>query len=181
MIFRWESDCSLSSTHRIVRFGFISLRDPLGELTARVRIQQKFSRYEEWQSEMNANEKRARCKVPAMLMRLSGYCFCEQRLACSVFGSAPHVDHRKNSPRITSTALPPTRTLTIRLSRFAARTKILLGRCISMPCSISTLRSGSATPCATIQAAVQPAAEPVAGSSPLYKIIRACNVADGST
>src|SRR5512141_659184 len=166
MIFRWESDCSLSSTHRMVRFGFISLRNPLGELTVRVTIQQKLSQYEEWQSEMNPNQKRARCKVAPKLMQLSGYCFCEQRVPCSVFGSAHHVDQKKTSPRITSTALPPTRTLTIRLSRFAARTKILLGRRISTPCSISTRRSGSATPCATIQAAVQPAAEPVAGSSP---------------
>jgi hypothetical protein len=61
----------------MVRFGFISLRDPLGELTSRVTIQQKFSQYEEWQSEMNPNEKSACCKVTAKPMQLSGYCFSE--------------------------------------------------------------------------------------------------------
>jgi hypothetical protein len=61
-----------------VRFGFISLRDPLGETDGTRHNPTEVSQYEELQSEMNANQKRARCKVTAKLMQLSGYCFCEQ-------------------------------------------------------------------------------------------------------
>jgi hypothetical protein len=56
MILRWESDCSLSSTHRIVRFGFISLRPSAGAAaTAAGEISKRFSQYEECQSELHAN------------------------------------------------------------------------------------------------------------------------------
>lgn len=119
------------------------------------------------------------CKVPPTLMELSGYCSFLALVVCAIFRCLRKIAHRKTSPRKTSTALPPTRTLTIRLllpvwsllwSRRCsrdARTKIRLARFISRPCSIKTCSSGLATPWATIQAAVHPAAEPVAGSSPL--------------
>src|SRR5258708_40367448 len=55
-----------------------------------------------------------------------------------------HFIQRKTSPRITSTAFPPTRTLTTRLMLRVASTKILLGRSISIPCSIRTRSSGCA-------------------------------------
>src|SRR5579862_846432 len=53
MILRWERDCSLSSTHRIVRLGFIRLPHLLGRGH---RIQQSyFLNMKSEQSEMNAN------------------------------------------------------------------------------------------------------------------------------
>ncbi len=70
------------------------------------------------------------------------------------------------SPRITSTTCPPTRTSNTLPRSRVARTRIRLGRAISSPYSIITRSSLAATPFATIHAAAQPAADPVAGSSP---------------
>src|SRR5271166_175584 len=72
MILRWERDCSLSSTHKIVRFGFISLPQSIDRPDAGP-ANGGFSQYEELQSEMDAKGKRSGCKVPPMPMELSGY------------------------------------------------------------------------------------------------------------
>src|SRR4030095_8682561 len=73
---------------------------------------------------------------------------------------------RRTAPRSTSTAYPPTRTFVTRSPSVVARTYISLGRRISTPCRSSTCSSLFAIPCWTIQLAAQPAADPVAGSSP---------------
>src|SRR4029453_15067110 len=73
---------------------------------------------------------------------------------------------RRAVPRNTSTAYPPTRTFVIRSPSRVARTYISLGRRIPTPCRITTCSSLSAMPRCTIQLAAQPAADPVAGSSP---------------
>jgi hypothetical protein len=56
----------------MVRLGFISLPQSVDAI-ARCDSTEGFSQYEECQSEMNANGKDARCKVPPMLMGLSAY------------------------------------------------------------------------------------------------------------
>src|SRR5580704_1592434 len=73
--------------------------------------------------------------------------------------------HRDASPSMTCTACPPTRTFEMLVPFLLDLTKSWLGRLISTPCRISTVSSGWATPYLTIQADVQAAADPVAGSS----------------
>src|SRR5439155_26136516 len=74
--------------------------------------------------------------------------------------------YRVTVPRSNSTACPPTLMFVTRSPSRFARTKISLGRPISTPWRISTCSSLFATPYLTIQPEAQPAAEPVAGSSP---------------
>src|SRR5262249_38072150 len=75
--------------------------------------------------------------------------------------------HSDISPRATSTAWPPTRTFTILSPARSALRKIRLRRFISTPCSSSDCSPEGITPYFTAQAAQGPAADPVAGSSPL--------------
>jgi hypothetical protein len=56
-----------------VRFGFISLPHPIGARGA--TSMEAFLNMKNVQSEMDAKQKRAPCKVPPMLMELSGYFF----------------------------------------------------------------------------------------------------------
>src|SRR4051812_830388 len=96
MILRWERDCSLSSTQRIVRFGFIGLYHPLGGRDTRVAKPTEVFLNMKSKSERNANEKPALCKVPPMLMRLSGYCFSGQRIHSNVFGRCEQHASKEN-------------------------------------------------------------------------------------
>jgi hypothetical protein len=58
----------------MVRFGFISLPQPVGATgSADRKTNSSFSQYEECQSEKDANGKNALCKVPPMPMGLSGH------------------------------------------------------------------------------------------------------------
>src|ERR1700674_1117481 len=54
MTLRWERDCSLSSTQRMVRFGFIFLSQSV-ESRANPKFNERFSLYEDFLSEMDAN------------------------------------------------------------------------------------------------------------------------------
>src|SRR5579863_920591 len=80
------------------------------------------SQYEEWRSERNAKRIRRGCKVPPMLMGLFAYCFFFRRVRPRISMLSSSASQRKTSPRMTSTELPPTRTLTTRLPSRPART-----------------------------------------------------------
>src|SRR5439155_10125694 len=73
-----------------------------------------------------------------------------------------HQSRRQES----STAYPPTRTFVTQPSSLVARTKISLGLRASTPCQMSTCSPQLTMPYFAIHAATQPAADPVAGSSP---------------
>src|ERR1039458_10200226 len=79
----------------------------------------------------------------------------------------PQKIHIVTSPPTNCTTLPPTRTLVTASPDFPARMLMKLGRRVSIPCSINPCASGASTACRTAQAAQHPAADPVAGSSPL--------------
>jgi len=87
MILQWESDCSFSSTQRIVRFGFIFLPLSARDAWPVSHFREHISKLKMNESEKDAKAKRLRCKVSAMLMQLFGYCFSEQGMLLSVFRS----------------------------------------------------------------------------------------------
>src|SRR5664279_2851982 len=100
------------------------------------------------------------CNIGRSLRSLAGQWF-------SAYTGYPQKTHIVTSPSITCTTWPPTRILVTESPDLDARTKIKLGRRVSAPCSITPWVSGASTPCFTAQAVQHPAAEPVAGSSPL--------------
>jgi hypothetical protein len=77
----------LSSTQRIVRFGFIFLPLSAGAAWPVAHFRGHISKLKCIKAKMDAKAKRMRCKVSAMLMQLFGYCFSEQRMLVSVFRS----------------------------------------------------------------------------------------------
>ena len=91
------------------------------------------------------------CKVPPMLMELSGYCSSGAMVGRCVFRALRNSVEKKTWRRMTSTACPPTRTLTIRLSwRLPgrdARTKNPAGPRFGWPGLTLTRRASILTAC----------------------------------
>jgi len=72
MIFRYESDCSLSSTQRIVRLGFIH-RLESASLQWLVGAVNGFFSVVKIKNDTDANGGGMRCKVASMQMAVFGY------------------------------------------------------------------------------------------------------------
>src|ERR1041385_2492244 len=174
-----ESACSLSSTQRIVLFGRILAPGIFLPMNRPAQGDHRHQIFLDWvKSYLNSKgdgilgPRRRTCKVPKLPTsgKLCGRFQpgrIRRRKARGINRLLHRADQKKISPRTTSTACPPTRTLTILSPSRSALRKILLRRFISTPCSSSACSPEPTTPYFTAQAAHGPAAEPVACSSPL--------------
>src|SRR5580658_4601435 len=129
MTLRMESACSLSSTQRMVRFGFILVSEAAYRVSPYARGKSENFLYREFRATriVKANSSDVKChrcqwEICAIekFLQLCMPSFFQQIRALR--------SQKVTSPRITSTTFPPTRTLTTLSSRRDARTKIRLGR-----------------------------------------------------